>query len=107
MTDTANVSVRDNPEAGQFEVWVGDERAAVTRYQARGGDTYGFTHTQVEPQFEHRGLVSRLIGEALAAARERGWSVLPECPYVRKYVQEHEELVDLVPEYAQRRFGLT
>lgn len=103
---TEDVSVRDHPSAHRFEVWVGDELAGFARYQAQGGDRYAFIHAEVEPRFEHRGLAGRLVGEALATARERGWSVLPECPFVLSYLEEHRNLVDLVPEVERPRFGL-
>jgi predicted GNAT family acetyltransferase len=103
---TDDVSVRDNPGAHRFEVWVGDERAGFTRYADRGGGVVAFTHTEIEPRFEHRGLAGRLIEEALAAARDRGWEVLPECPFVRVHLKKHRELVDLVPEEYRARFGL-
>ena len=65
-----------------------------------------FDHTEIKPQFEHRGLAGQLIEEALAAARDRGWAVLPECPFVRAHLQKHPELVDLVPADERVVFGL-
>jgi uncharacterized protein len=103
---TDDVTVRDHPAAHRFEVWVGDERAGFTRYDDRGGGVVAFTHTEVDPRFEHRGLAGRLISEALDAARERGWQVLPECPFVRAYLEKHLEAVDLVPEARRPVFGL-
>ena len=103
---TDEVSVRDNPAAHRFEVWVGDERAGFTHYVDRGHGVVAFVHTEIEPRFEHHGLAGRLIGEALDAARERGWQVLPECPFVRAHLQKHPELVDLVPADERAVFGL-
>jgi predicted GNAT family acetyltransferase len=112
MTEKVNVDadddidVRDHPALHRFEVWVGDERAGFTRYDDRGGGVVAFTHTEIEPRFEHHGLAGRLIEEALAAARARGWAVLPECPFVRAHLKKHPEAVDLVPEAKRRGFGL-
>jgi predicted GNAT family acetyltransferase len=101
-----HVDVRDHPSAHRFEVWVGDELAGFTRYQAQSGDRYAFIHTEIDPRFEHRGLAGRLVSDALATARERGWSVLPQCPFVRSYLESHPDQVDLVPEDQRTRFGL-
>jgi predicted GNAT family acetyltransferase len=112
MAEKANVDadddidVRDHPQLQRFEVWVGGERAGFTRYEPRGGDLHAFTHTEIDEPFEHRGLAARLVSEALATARERGWTVLPECPYVRKYVDDNRELLDLVPVSERHRFRL-
>jgi predicted GNAT family acetyltransferase len=103
---TDEVSVRDRPAAQRFEVWVGDERAGFTHYVDRGGGVVAFVHTEIDPRFEHRGLAGRLIDEALAAARERGWAVLPECPFVRAHLEKHPELVDLGPADERAVFGL-
>ena len=86
-----DIDVRDHPAAHRFEVWVGDQRAGFTHYVDRGNDVVAFDHTEIKPQFEHHGLAGRLIGEALAAARDRGWTVLPECPFVRAYLEQHPE----------------
>jgi predicted GNAT family acetyltransferase len=84
-----DIDVRDDPDRHRFEIWVGDQRAGFTRYDDRGGGEVAFIHTEIDPRFEHRGLANRLIGEALDAARERGWQVLPECPFVRAYLEKH------------------
>ena len=104
-----DVSVRDHPAAHRCEIWVGDERAGLTVYDDRGGGVVAFTHTEIEPRFEHRGLAGRLIAEALDTAHDRGWQVLPECPFVRAYLQKHPDnpdYADLVPAAARATFGL-
>jgi|GraSoiStandDraft_4_1057263.scaffolds.fasta_scaffold2381947_1 predicted GNAT family acetyltransferase len=101
-----DIDVRDHPAAHRFDVWVGDQRAGFTHYVDRGNGVVAFVHTEIKPEFEHRGLAGRLIGEALAAARDRGWAVLPECPFVRAYLEQHRELVDLVPADERVVFGL-
>lgn len=100
------VAVWDNPEDGQFEIWVGDELAGRALYEDRGDGVHAFVHTEVEPRFEGQGLAGRLVREALSAARERGWAVLPECPFVRSYVEQHPDLADLVPDDAPAAFSL-
>ena len=100
------VTVRDHPAAHRFEIWVRDQRAGFTHYIDRGNGVVVFDHTEIKPEFEHRGLAGRLSGEALAAARDRGWAVLPQCPFVRAYLQQHPELVDLVPADERVVFGL-
>jgi uncharacterized protein len=100
------VAVRENAEAGQFEIWVGDELAGRSVYEDRGDGVHAFVHTEVEPRFEGQGLAGRLVREALTVARERGWAVLPECPFVRSYVEKNPDLIDLVPAGARSRFDL-
>ena len=42
----------------------------------------------------------------LDAARERGLHVLPYCSFVRHYIEQHPETVDLVAAEDRDRFGL-
>ena len=103
---TEDVTVRDDRAASRFEVLLSGERAGFADYEVCGYDVVVFPHTVVEPRFQNRGLATRLIDEALAAARDRGWSVLPECSFVRLHLRRHPELVDLVPASERARFGL-
>ena len=100
------VTVRDNPQEQQFEVWLGDELAGFTRYEPRPDGVYAFVHTEVQPRFEGRGLAGRLVGDALAEAGRRGWRVLPYCPYVRRFVAAHREHLALVPADRRAELGL-
>src|SRR5688572_16152165 len=97
--------VVDNPGAGRFEVHVGDDLAGFAEYQPTQG-ALAFTHTVIQPAFEGRGIGSALARGALDAARERGLSVLPVCPFVRGWIAKHLDYVDLVPAARREEFGL-
>lgn len=86
--------VRDNRSEQEFELSVGGERA-VAAYQLEG-DTIVFTHTLVPPAIEGRGVGSRLIRAALDSARDQGLRVVPQCPFVRAFIERHPEYRDLV-----------
>lgn len=90
MTET----VRDNRAEAEFELTVDGERA-VAAYQLEG-DTIVFTHTLVPPAIEGRGVGSKLIRAALDSARDRGLTVVPQCPFVAAFIERHEEYRDLV-----------
>lgn len=97
--------VADNPEASRFEVTVGGALAGFADYRLRG-DTISFTHTEIDPDWGGRGLGSVLVRAALDAARDTGLSVLPYCPFVRKYIERHPEYLDLVPSGRRAEFSL-
>jgi predicted GNAT family acetyltransferase len=98
-------TVVDNPEAGRFEVHVDGELAGVALYKRRGS-TISFTHTEIDDRFEGRGLGSALVRGALDTARAEGAAVLPFCPFVRGYIERHQEYLDLVPAGDRGRFDL-
>ncbi len=65
-----------------------------------------FNHTEVDDEFEGRGLGSQLAQAALDAARDEGLDVLPFCPFIKAWIGKHPEYLDLVPADQRERFGL-
>jgi predicted GNAT family acetyltransferase len=55
-----------------------------------------FTHTGVRPAFEGHGLAAQLVRRGLDDARAEGLTIVPQCPYVRGYIDKHPEYRDLV-----------
>ena len=86
--------VTDNRAEHEFELEV-DGHRAIAAYQLEG-DTIVFTHTLVPKKLEGRGIGSKLIRAALDAARDRGLKVVPQCPFVKAYIERHAEYRDLV-----------
>jgi predicted GNAT family acetyltransferase len=99
------VRVVDVPDRSRFEVRVGEELAGFAEYRRRPG-LIAFVHTLIDPRFEGRGLASRLVRTALAEARSDGLAVLPFCPFVRGYIADHGDYLDLVPEDMRATFQL-
>jgi Predicted acetyltransferase len=98
-------SVIDVPDRGRFEVRLGDRVVGLASYHVENG-TMALPHTEVDPSVGGRGIGSLLVAGVLAAARERGLTVLPYCSFVRHYIQQHPEYVDLVAEDDRPHFGL-
>lgn len=67
-----------------------DAGDAVLEYTL-DGDTATFTHTGVPEAAEGQGVGSALVRGALDAAREKGWTVVPQCPFVASYVERHPD----------------
>lgn len=88
-------AVRDNAAAHRFELDLGGGDLAIAAYRL-DGDVVAFTHTEVPPHHEGRGIGARLVGAALEAVRERGLKVAPLCSFVARYVREHPETQDLL-----------
>ena len=93
-------------EGSRFEIRVDGETAGFAAYHRRPG-VIAFVHTEIDPRFEGQGLASQLIKTALSRARAEGAAVLPFCPFVRSYIAEHSEFLDLVPSEVRPRFQLT
>jgi uncharacterized protein len=98
-------SVVDVPERGRFEIRVGDRVVGLASYHVENG-TMTLPHTEVDPAMGGQGIGTALVAGVLAAARERGLHVLPYCSFVRHYIQQHPEDVDLVSDDDRPHFGL-
>lgn len=100
-----NLRVTDDPARERFVITADGEPAGSVQYQLQDG-LIVFTHTEIDPRFEGRGLGSALIRRALDEARARRIGVLPLCPFVRTYIARHGDYLDLVPADRRGAFGL-
>ena len=91
------------PEAHRFELLLDGQRIGELAYRQQKG-RIAFTHTNVNPAYEGRGFGGRLADAALADARRQGLTVVPLCPFIAWYIEQHPEHGDLVAaDYAGRR----
>jgi predicted GNAT family acetyltransferase len=82
-------TIEHDPGRGRFHVTVNGQ-PCVCDYRLRDG-VMAFTHTEVPPELEGRGIAAQLVGAALAYAEEHRLKVRPLCSYVRAYMQRHPE----------------
>ena len=88
-------AVVDQPDRHRYALLVDDEVVGFARYVRRGGRII-FVHTEVDPAWGGKGLGSVLARGALDAARAEGAPIVPLCPFIAAYVDEHPEYQDLV-----------
>jgi uncharacterized protein len=88
-------TVRDVPEQNRYEIRDGDRVLGLAAYERRG-DRMVFTHTEIDPDAGQDGLGSTLVRAALDDVRSKGGSVVPQCPFVRGWIERHQDYADLV-----------
>ena len=98
---TEAFSWSDNADARRWEVRDGDQLIAFAEYRLSPGRIV-FTHTVVEPEFEGRGIGSRLARTVLDDAVARGLRITPRCPFIRAYVERHDRYAGSVDMPAAR-----
>ena len=89
-----NLPITHNAAASRFETTV-DGHLCVADYQLHDG-VMTMTHTLVPPVLEGRGIAAALVAAALAHARASGLRVRPACSYVARYMQRHQDTLDLL-----------
>ncbi len=93
---SAEVRVQNNPEKNRYEVFEDGQLAGFAEYMLTDG-LITFTHTEVDPAFEGKGLASQLVQFAMDDVRATGErQVLPVCPYVTVWLTRHPDYLDIV-----------
>jgi len=95
----------DHPEQERFEIHADGELAGFVEYRLQDGEL-ALLHAETLNRFRHRGFAGRLVRFSLDSARERHLAVLPYCPFVRRWIADHAEYADLVPEDRRPHLGL-
>jgi len=89
-------TVTDEPERERFEARdPSGALAGVLTYQLTGG-IIAYTHTKVDPAFEGQGAGSALARAAMEDARARHRTVVPICPFLSGWLDQHQEYEPIV-----------
>ena len=86
------MSVTHNAALSRYEMKT-DHGLAIAIY-CQQSDSLIFTHTEVPPADEGKGIASRLVRAALDDTRRRGFKIVPACSFVTAFVQRHPEYND-------------
>jgi uncharacterized protein len=93
MTD---VTVTNNPDQSRYEARLGGELAGIAEYQLTER-LIVFTHTQVEPEFEGKGVGTVLARQALDDVRATdARKVVAKCPFIKSWIEKHPDYQDLL-----------
>ena len=84
------------PEESRYELRIDGELVGVEEYRLRD-DRIVLTHTEVDTARREHGLGSMLVKAALDDARAAGLAVIPVCPFVARYIEQHPEYANLLP----------
>lgn len=54
-------------------------------------ETITLEHIEVDKELAGRGIASELTESVLLGIESRGWKVIPECPFIKNYIEKHPE----------------
>lgn len=70
-----------------------DHGLAIAVYRQQG-DSRAFTHTEVPPEDEGKGLGAKIVRAALEDTRRQRLKIVPLCSFVVAFVRRHPEFDD-------------
>ncbi|HEV2130677.1 MAG TPA: GNAT family N-acetyltransferase [Longimicrobiaceae bacterium] len=82
--------------ASRFRLPLEDGGEAIIEYAERDSGTLDLLHTEVPPPSQGEGIGSEIVEQVLRYARDHDLRIVPSCPFVAAYLQEHPEYRDLV-----------
>jgi predicted GNAT family acetyltransferase len=86
--------VTNNRAHHRYELSVDGHLAAT--YYKMSDSVITFIHTEVPPELGGKGIGSRLIRGALDQARADGLKVIPQCPFVKAFIEKNAAYQDLL-----------
>ena len=89
------LEVVDNPDRSRYELRDDGHLVGFTEYHERGG-VLVFPHTVITVPKRGAGYGSTLVQGALDDVRAHGRRIVPECPFVARFVSEHADYADLL-----------
>ena len=93
-TDRTGAATQVTAEQDRFTISVDGRRVGFADFSDRGDERI-FPHTEVDPDFQGRGLATILVLEALEATRAAGLQVVPQCWMVAEFIEKNSEFADL------------
>jgi uncharacterized protein len=94
-TDKTGAATTVTAEPDRYTIAVEGNQIGKAEFLDRG-EKRVFTHTEVDKNYEGRGLATILIGEALQNTRDAGLRIKALCPMVAAYLKKHDEYSDIV-----------
>jgi predicted GNAT family acetyltransferase len=102
MTD---ITITNQPERHRYEATIDDQLAGYCEYNLLS-EAIMFTHTEVLPAHEGKGVGSAIARHVLDEARAQGKHVIPVCQFIAGFIRKHRDYVDLIRPDVQRAFKI-
>ena len=103
------IDIRHDPDANRFHAPIHDpdpdgdggpvemaNMGLVLSYRQLGPKLVDMRSTLVPAHLRHQGLGGQMVKRALDWARENDMEVIPSCPFVASWIEEHPEYQELV-----------
>ena len=94
-TDKTGAETTVTQDGDRFTISVEGRPVGFAQFADRNGQRV-FIHTEIDDEFEGRGLATILVGEAVRSTKDAGLRIVPVCEMVAGYVEKHSEFGNVV-----------
>ncbi len=82
--------------SGHFEAKENERRAGKMTYKKEGENTIIIDHTEVDPQYQGKGIGKQMVDKAAEYARENNLKIKAQCSYAKKVMERSSDYDDVL-----------
>lgn len=90
------INHRKEENKGAFIAKENDVKAGEMTYSKAGEDKFIIDHTEVNPEFNGKGVGKQMVLAAVEYARENGIKILPLCPFAKATFDKNKDIQDVL-----------
>lgn len=87
---------QNSDRKGAFVAVENNEEAGLMTYSWAGEDKFIIDHTEVNPEYNGKGIGKQLVMKAVAFARENNLKIIPLCPFAKSVFDKVDEIKDVL-----------
>lgn len=86
----------NNETKGFFKAVEDEKEAGRMTYSWAGENKFIIDHTEVNPEFNGKGVGKKMVLAAVEYARENNLTIIPLCPFAKSVFDKTEEIRDVL-----------
>lgn len=90
------INHRKEENKGAFIATEDGAKAGEMTYSKAGDDKIIIDHTEVNPEFNGKGVGKQMVLSAVEYARENGIKILPLCPFAKATFDKNKDIQDVL-----------
>jgi len=90
------INHRKEENKGAFVASENGEKAGEMTYSKAGEEKIIIDHTEVNPEFNGKGVGKQMVLAAVEYARENGIKILPLCPFAKATFDRNKDIQDVL-----------
>lgn len=86
----------DQGNSGYFKATIDGREAGMMTYTRSGDSQITIDHTEVNSEFQGKGVGKAMVGKSAEYAREENLKIRPQCSYAKKVMERSSDFEDVL-----------